>query len=204
MIERLVPSGVCAVDTFEDGAEPGDLYPAEAALIANAVDIIDAEPNAPVPEGVLESVTVPGELRHVGELLRVAPEIHWDRLLFSAKEAVYKTWCPWTGQRLDFADAVLSFAPERDEGAGTFTAQVRPSRTYSALPPIRRLDARRTMAGGARPSVVRHHGHRVRRVGGIHRVGGTGPRCHVRGIRRIRRFSAVLATPVIRRPRRCR
>ncbi len=39
MIERLVPSGVCAVDTFEDGAEPGDLYPAEAALIANAVDI---------------------------------------------------------------------------------------------------------------------------------------------------------------------
>ncbi|MFD7537820.1 4'-phosphopantetheinyl transferase [Streptomyces sp. NPDC058961] len=207
MIERLVASGVCAVDTSEDVAEPGDLYPAEAALIANAVDVrrrefttarwcarraltelgeraapilpgrhgapgwpagvlgsithcagfraaavartsavaalgIDAEPNAPVPDGVLDSIAVPGELRHVRELSRVAPRIHWDRLLFSAKEAVYKTWYPWTGQRLDFADAELSFALEREEGAGAFTAHIRPPRTSSALPPIRRLDGR--------------------------------------------------------------
>ncbi|MFD9030025.1 4'-phosphopantetheinyl transferase [Streptomyces sp. NPDC059567] len=203
MIERLMPPGVCAVDTFEDVAEPGDLYPAETALIAHAVDTrrrefttarwcarraltglgepaapilpgrhgapgwpagvlgsithcagfraaaaartpavaalgIDAEPNAPVPEGVLESIALPGELRHVRELLRVAPEVRWDRLLFSAKEAVYKTWYPWTGQRLDFEDAALSF--ERNDGS--FTAHVRAPSPSSAHPPVRRLDGR--------------------------------------------------------------
>lgn len=198
MIERLMPAGVAAADAFEDVPEPGDLYPAEAALIAKAVDTrrrefttarrcarralaglgapaapllpgphgaprwpagtlgsithcagyraavaarpeavaalgIDAEPNEPVPEGVLGAIALPGELRHVGELARTVPEVRWDRLLFSAKEAVYKTWYPWTGQRLDFDDAALTFAPDRYEvhefheaHGGTFTARILP------------------------------------------------------------------------------
>ncbi|HEX5742053.1 MAG TPA: 4'-phosphopantetheinyl transferase superfamily protein, partial [Pilimelia sp.] len=45
---------------------------------------IDAEPDAPLPDGVREAVALPGELADPP----VTP--HADRLLFCAKEAVYK------------------------------------------------------------------------------------------------------------------
>ncbi|MFD0371698.1 4'-phosphopantetheinyl transferase [Streptomyces sp. NPDC127114] len=215
MIERLVPAGVVAVDAFEDVAEPGDLHPAEAALIAKAVDTrrrefttarwcarqalaglgapaaallpgphgapvwpegilgsithcagfraavaarspavtalgIDAEPNGPVPEGVLGAIALPGEQRHLRELARAAPEVRWDRLLFSAKEAVYKSWYPWTGQRLDFEDAALTFTLDDDTDDGTdggaddgrclggaFTARILPAAAPAVAPPDR-------------------------------------------------------------------
>ncbi|WP_329377733.1 4'-phosphopantetheinyl transferase superfamily protein [Streptomyces sp. NBC_01351] len=84
---------------------------------------IDAEPNAPLPEGVLESIALPQELRRTRELERAAPEIAWDRLLFSIKEAVYKTWFPLTGQELDFTDALVSV----DAGQETFRARLLPA-----------------------------------------------------------------------------
>lgn len=43
----------------------------------------------------------------------------WDRLLFSAKESVYKTWFPLTGRWLGFEDAEL--VPAVD---GTFRARL--------------------------------------------------------------------------------
>jgi hypothetical protein len=47
-------------------------------------------------------------------------EPNWDRLLFSAKESVYKTWFPLTRRWLGFesADVVI------DASAGTFTVRL--------------------------------------------------------------------------------
>ncbi|MFF1923753.1 4'-phosphopantetheinyl transferase [Streptomyces sp. NPDC058221] len=81
---------------------------------------IDAEPNLPLPDGVLDSVSLPGERARLTELARQRPDVHWDRLLFSAKEAVFKTWYPLTRRELDFAEAELDFDP----GAGTFSARL--------------------------------------------------------------------------------
>ncbi|MFF7213700.1 4'-phosphopantetheinyl transferase [Streptomyces sp. NPDC008238] len=105
-----------------------------AAALARDTDLamigIDAEPDLPLPDGVLESIALPGELawaRAGGTRSRVSR----DRLLFSAKEAVYKTWYPLIGTELDFDDADIAF---REDGAagrpqGTFTARVlRPRR----------------------------------------------------------------------------
>ncbi|MEU9189296.1 4'-phosphopantetheinyl transferase superfamily protein [Streptomyces sp. NPDC048484] len=80
-----------------------------AAALARAVDLaslgIDAEPHQPLPEGVLSSVALPDEDRRLRVLAGEHPLIHWDRLLFSAKESVYKAWFPLTGKWLDFAEA---------------------------------------------------------------------------------------------------
>jgi 4'-phosphopantetheinyl transferase EntD len=43
----------------------------------------------------------------------------WDRLLFSAKESVYKAWFPLTGRWLGFEDADVTITPD-----GTFTARL--------------------------------------------------------------------------------
>ena len=39
--------------------------------------------------------------------------MHWDRLLFSAKESVYKAWFPLTGRWLGFQDAMVTVDPSR-------------------------------------------------------------------------------------------
>ena len=44
----------------------------------------------------------------------------WDRLLFSAKESVYKAWFPLTGRRLRFLDVRVDFDPVRS----TFSARL--------------------------------------------------------------------------------
>ncbi|MBE1876188.1 4'-phosphopantetheinyl transferase family protein [Myceligenerans pegani] len=96
-----------------------------AAAVARAEDVsavgIDGEPHAPLPGGVLESVVVPGETEMLRRITRVDPTTHWDRLLFSAKESVYKAWFPLTGRWLGFEDARLEIDPH----ARTFTAHLR-------------------------------------------------------------------------------
>jgi 4'-phosphopantetheinyl transferase EntD len=82
---------------------------------------IDAEPNGALPNGVLESVSLAEERDRMATLRRDHPEVHWDRLLFSAKESVYKAWFPLTERWLDFEDANIAIDPI----AGTFTAQLR-------------------------------------------------------------------------------
>jgi 4'-phosphopantetheinyl transferase EntD len=42
---------------------------------------------------------------------------HWDRVLFSAKESVYKAWFPVTKRWLGFEDVAVRFDPE----GGSFT-----------------------------------------------------------------------------------
>jgi 4'-phosphopantetheinyl transferase EntD len=83
-----------------------------AAAVARAGSMhsvgIDAEPHEPLPEGVLETVGLPEEVRAVAALERDDPRTHWSRLLFCAKEAVYKAWFPLTGEWLGFEEASVS------------------------------------------------------------------------------------------------
>ncbi|MDT0343352.1 4'-phosphopantetheinyl transferase family protein [Streptomyces litchfieldiae] len=82
---------------------------------------IDAEPNEPLPDpGVLGLITLPEERTALRELAARRPEVAWERLVFSAKESVYKVWFPLTRKWLDFEEARI----EVDPGAGTFTARL--------------------------------------------------------------------------------
>jgi 4'-phosphopantetheinyl transferase EntD len=106
------PGGVVGSMTHCDGYH--------AAAVARSGDVlslgIDAEPDLPLPEGVLESIVRPEEAERLRGTETAA---HPDRLLFSAKESVYKAWFPLTGRWLDFSEASLEFADD-----GSFTARL--------------------------------------------------------------------------------
>jgi len=86
-----------------------------AAAVARAADLasigIDAEPNKPLPGDVLGMVTNQTERDHLDQLARIDPAVRWDRLLFSAKESVYKAWHPLTARWLGFDEAALTIDP---------------------------------------------------------------------------------------------
>jgi 4'-phosphopantetheinyl transferase EntD len=87
-------------------------YAAAAASRRRVVTVgIDVEPHAPLRSGVLAVV---GRDEEVARLAGLPPGVHWDRLLFSAKEAVYKAWYPLTGAGLDFGAASVTFQPDRE------------------------------------------------------------------------------------------
>jgi 4'-phosphopantetheinyl transferase EntD len=89
---------------------------------------IDAEANEPLPEGVLKAVASPQEAAALHALGRTHPEVHWDRLLFSAKESVYKAWFPLTERFLTFEEATVTWDAPADggtytsDGGGTYTS----------------------------------------------------------------------------------
>jgi 4'-phosphopantetheinyl transferase EntD len=79
---------------------------AAVAWSANFAAIgIDAEPNGPLPDGVLNTISLPSERRMLSELAEAEPGISWDRILFCAKETVYKAWFPLARRWLGFEDA---------------------------------------------------------------------------------------------------
>ncbi len=95
-----------------------------AAAVARVADVlalgIDAEPHQDLPAGVLPAVASPAERADLAALAEREPGRCWDRLLFCAKEAVYKAWYPLTGRWLGFADATVTIGPDD----GTFTARL--------------------------------------------------------------------------------
>jgi 4'-phosphopantetheinyl transferase EntD len=109
------PEGVVGSITHCDGCR--------ASAVASADDLaalgIDAEPHLPLPDGVLADIALPHERERLGELAREAPEVHWDRLLFSIKESIYKAWFPLAGRWLGFEDAAV----EIDPAERTFSAR---------------------------------------------------------------------------------
>jgi 4'-phosphopantetheinyl transferase EntD len=185
VIERLLPAGVVAVETFTD--RPGEQpFPGEQEYVAGAVESrrrefitarrcarealstlgfppapiprgrrgqpvwptgvagslthcvgyraaavcrvgepvrslgIDAELHVPLPEGVWDLVTVAAERDLLARLVADRPAVHWDRLLFSAKESIFKVWYPLTQRELGFEECHLDI----DRIAGTFTGTV--------------------------------------------------------------------------------
>nr|WP_202555929.1 4'-phosphopantetheinyl transferase superfamily protein [Streptomyces sp. SID4950] len=100
-----------------------------AAALVRTTDLasvgIDAEPNGPLPDGVEETVALPAEAARLRALAERVPEVHWDRLLFSAKESVYKAWFPLTRLWLDFSEADIEIALDPGERTrGTFRAEL--------------------------------------------------------------------------------
>ncbi|MBO0874716.1 MAG: 4'-phosphopantetheinyl transferase superfamily protein [Pseudonocardia sp.] len=88
-----------------------------AAAVARASDVaavgIDAEPHEPLPDGVLEVVTREEERTLLEELTAADDVTAWDRLLFSAKESVYKAWFPLARDWLGFEQASIALDPGR-------------------------------------------------------------------------------------------
>ena len=87
-----------------------------AAAVAYRSDLvslgIDAEPDLPLAEGLLSEVGHADEIECVRELTRLRPAgPSWDRLLFCAKEALYKAWFPLTGRWLGFENAAITIDP---------------------------------------------------------------------------------------------
>ncbi|WLP91151.1 4'-phosphopantetheinyl transferase superfamily protein [Gordonia sp. NB41Y] len=77
---------------------------------------IDAEPHAALPDGVLDHTSLPAER----EVLATRPDtLHWDRLLFCAKEATYKAWFPLTERWLGFEDAHITFEQDTADAGVT-------------------------------------------------------------------------------------
>jgi 4'-phosphopantetheinyl transferase EntD len=139
--EPLWPDGVVGSITHCDGYR--------AAAVARAADVaaigIDAEPHEQLPAGIIDRVTLPAERAHLRDL---PPGVHWDRLLFSAKESVYKAWFPLVGRWLGFEEAALLFSPGPDQRRGTFTADLLADPLPVAGRPVRTLHGRYAVTGG--------------------------------------------------------
>ncbi|MFJ1968357.1 4'-phosphopantetheinyl transferase [Streptomyces sp. NPDC087903] len=115
------PAGLAGSMTHCDGYR--------AAALVRATDLaslgIDAEPHLPLPDGVLPTVSLPEEEDRLGRLTREHPHVHWDRLLFSAKESVYKAWFPLTGLWLEFTEADIEvFVTPGERPGGGFRAEL--------------------------------------------------------------------------------
>ncbi|WP_018298010.1 4'-phosphopantetheinyl transferase family protein [Corynebacterium lubricantis] len=115
----LWPKGYTGSMTHTDGFR--------AAVVAPISQVrslgIDAEPAMELPAGVLDQIARPGERPQLEEL--EAQGVNFaDRLLFCAKEAVYKAWFPMTHRWLGFDDAEIDLRAD-----GTFIAYllVRPT-----------------------------------------------------------------------------
>jgi 4'-phosphopantetheinyl transferase EntD len=95
-----------------------------AAVVARGRDAltigVDAEPDEGLPRGVLDAVSLPGERARLRDLAAALPHTSWDRLLFSAKEAVYKAWFPLTRRWLGFDEADITISP----ADGSFSARL--------------------------------------------------------------------------------
>jgi 4'-phosphopantetheinyl transferase EntD len=95
-----------------------------ASAVARAEDMLtlglDAEPDGRLPDGVLDAVAAADEQAAVDALASAAPVASWDRLLFSAKESVYKAWFPLTRRWLGFMEAAVTINP----ADGTFAARL--------------------------------------------------------------------------------
>jgi len=95
-----------------------------AAAVGRAKEVgalaIDAEPNRPLPSGVLAAIAADDEQARLRRHGKEVADVCWDRLLFSAKEVVFKLWFPLTGDKLGFDDGSVEF----DIAAGTFHARL--------------------------------------------------------------------------------
>lgn len=106
---------------------------------------IDAEPHDVLPKGVLDAISLPEERAQLGAL---PGDLHWDRILFCAKEATYKTWFPLTHRWLGFEDARISFEVDGTGTAGTFVSRVLIDPAAEHGPPLEVLRGRWSVRDG--------------------------------------------------------
>ena len=137
------PKGVVGSLTHCDGYR--------GAVLGYALQVrsvgIDAEPHGPLPDGVLDAVSLQSERDW---LATTDSDMHWDRLLFCAKEATYKAWEPLTGRWLGFEDAYITFerTSTGSDLSGTFHSDLLvPGHTESGAP-LSSFDGRWLIADG--------------------------------------------------------
>jgi 4'-phosphopantetheinyl transferase EntD len=111
--EPVWPAGVVGSITHCRGYRACAVAKADEVLALG----VDAEVHEPLPVGVLEQVAFGRERAMAVDR---AAGVHLDRLLFSAKEAVYKVWFPLTRRWLGFEDVELAV----DAQGGGFCARL--------------------------------------------------------------------------------
>ncbi len=104
---------------------------------------IDAEPHAALPSEALDVVAGDAERARLRQLYDAEPNVHWDRVVFSVKEAVFKAWFPLTRRWLEFTDVSASLSR-----GGTFSARVHVKAPAAASVDVRSFAGRWTVAGG--------------------------------------------------------
>lgn len=135
--QPMWPDGVVGSLTHTNG------YYAAAVATGTVRSIgIDAEQHDRLPDGVLDHVAFgpePGMIAALGVGSGPGADgVWWDRLLFSAKESVYKAWFPLTRRWLGFEDAELTVDP----AAGTFHARILVDGTTLDGPPLAAMSGR--------------------------------------------------------------
>jgi 4'-phosphopantetheinyl transferase EntD len=124
--QPLWPSGVAGSITHCRGYR--------ACAVAKSEDVIalgiDVHLNEPLPPGLLARIAVGGERRYASGPEQVAPgrrPPHRDKLLFCAKEAVYKTYFAVANGPLGFGDIEVSMAGAQ---SGPVRARLRGPRAF--------------------------------------------------------------------------
>ena len=139
--EPCWPDGVVGSLTHCDGFR--------GAVVARQGEIrsvgIDAEPHDVLPRGVLDAISLPIER---SQLSTLPTGLHWDRILFCAKEATYKAWFPLTHRWLGFEDAHITFTLDSSGSAGTFRSRILIDPAAEQGPPLAALDGRWSVADG--------------------------------------------------------
>src|SRR5690606_5059600 len=119
-----------------------------AAVVGRAAEVttigVDAEPNGALTDDVLESISLPEERAELRRLSARHPQVHWDKMLFCAKESVYKAWFPLTKLWLGFEDALVTFDPI----AETFSAHLLVMGPRVAGRPLTKLSGRWLVSRG--------------------------------------------------------
>jgi 4'-phosphopantetheinyl transferase EntD len=119
-----------------------------ASAVARDLDVVtiglDAEPHDTLPAGVLGAVASDGEQARLAVLAAARPDVCWDRMLFSAKESVYKAWFPLTRRWLGFEEASITIDPVRR----TFTARLLVDGPVVNGAPLTGFDGRWLVSGG--------------------------------------------------------
>jgi 4'-phosphopantetheinyl transferase EntD len=109
------PEGIVGSMTHCDGYR--------AALVARSWAVhalgVDAEPHEPLPKTVLRMIAGPEEIVMLATRTAADSTVCWGRLLFCAKEAVYKAWFPLAQRRLTFRDVSVALAAD-----GTIAARL--------------------------------------------------------------------------------
>ncbi|MGJ6125095.1 4'-phosphopantetheinyl transferase [Mycolicibacterium sp. Y3] len=139
--EPCWPDGVVGSLTHCDGFR--------GAVVGRSAEVralgIDAEPHDTLPKGVLDAISLPVERLELGGL---PGGLHWDRILFCAKEATYKAWFPLTHRWLGFEDAHIRFSTDSSGSAGTFESRILIDPAAESGPPLNVLAGRWTVRDG--------------------------------------------------------
>jgi 4'-phosphopantetheinyl transferase EntD len=108
---------------------------------------IDAEPHDVLPNGVLGAISLPEERSEIPQ--KLPARLHWDRILFCAKEATYKAWFPLTKRWLGFEDAHITFETDSPGSVtGSFVSRILIDPEALSGPPLTTLAGRWSVERG--------------------------------------------------------